>query len=69
MALALLDLPAAVSGALLVAVLLPAFWAWGHFQAHVAMSPDLDEADRARWRVMLACVPGAMAGYWWLYVR
>jgi hypothetical protein len=33
------------------------------------LNPDLDEVEGVRWRIGLACVPGAIAAYWFLYVR
>ncbi len=62
-------MPAAVATLLIVLAAAAAFWSWGHAQAHVALNPDLDEAERQRWRVVLACVPGGLAAYWFLYVR
>jgi hypothetical protein len=47
----------------------PVFWAWGAFQADVAMNPRLQEGDRRRWRILLACLPGSMAFYWFRHVR
>jgi hypothetical protein len=58
--------PAAVG--FVVATLL-SFGAWGAFQAELALNPELDDRDRARWRMALACVPGAMALYWRRHVR
>jgi hypothetical protein len=58
-------------GAAFAAVLatLPIFWAWGHVQADVALNPLLDGRDRRRWRILLACLPGAMAVYCYRQVR
>jgi hypothetical protein len=61
--------PSSVAGAVLVVSVLLSFWGWGHMQAELALNPDLDEARRARWRMLLACVPGAIALYWLLHVR
>jgi hypothetical protein len=61
----------AVEAALAVAVVaaVPVLWGWGRFQAAIAMNPELDVAEQARWRMLLACVPGAMALYWHRHVR
>lgn len=61
--------PTAVQVALIVVAYVIAFWAWGHVQAEIAFNPDFGDAERARWRITLACVPGAIAAYWLLYVR
>jgi hypothetical protein len=60
---------AAFAGAVLVVSVLLSFWGWGHMQAELALNPYLDEVRRARWRMLLACVPGAIALYWLLHVR
>jgi hypothetical protein len=60
------------SGAAVAAVLVasaPVLWAWGLFQADVAMNPRFEESDRRRWRIILACLPGSMAFYWLRHVR
>jgi hypothetical protein len=54
---------------LFVLAVLPAFWAFGTFQADIALNPYLDEAERARWRIILACVPGGQALYFVRHVR
>jgi hypothetical protein len=61
--------PGPITGALLILVGLLLFLALGPVQAHIALSPDLDDAERHRWRVLVATVPGAVAAYWLLYVR
>jgi hypothetical protein len=48
---------------------LPLAWAWGSFQADVALNPLLDERERSRWRIVLACVPWSIAIYWLREVR
>jgi hypothetical protein len=60
---------AAYGVAALLLVSLPLLWAWGAFQAEVAMNPYLDDVERARWRILLACLPGSMAVYWYRHVR
>jgi hypothetical protein len=62
-------LPDLARGALLLVVGVGLLFALGHVQAHVAFNGDLDDAERARWRVAVATVPGAVAFYWHLYVR
>jgi hypothetical protein len=47
----------------------PLLFAWGAFQADVAMNPVLDERDRNRWRILLWLLPWSMAAYWHRYVR
>jgi hypothetical protein len=49
--------------------LLLLFWTWGPFQAEVALNPRFDDADRRRWRLWLACVPGTAGAYWYLHIR
>jgi hypothetical protein len=66
---ALVGAPASVVGAVLVVSVLLSFWALGHLQAEIALNPYLDEVGRARWRIALASVPGALALYWLLHVR
>jgi hypothetical protein len=68
-AVAVMRADGTIALALGVAVSLPALWAWGQVHADIALNPDLDEAERVRWRIGLACVPGAIAAYWFLYVR
>ena len=48
---------------------LPLFFAWGSFQADVALNPLLDEPGRTRWRVFLWMLPWSMALYWLRHVR
>lgn len=62
-------LPSAVAGVVFVVSALATFWSWGHLQAEVALNVYLDDAQRARWRILLACVTGAFALYWLLHVR
>jgi hypothetical protein len=60
------------SGYAIVALLIasaPVFWAWGPYQADVAMNPHFQERDRRRWRVLLACLPGSLAVYWYRHIR
>ena len=52
-----------------IVVALGLFWAWGPFQAEVALNPRFDDVDRRRWRLGLALVPGATAAYWYLQLR
>jgi hypothetical protein len=47
----------------------PLIFAWGAFQADVAMNSRLDESDRNRWRILLWMLPWSMAVYWHSYVR
>jgi hypothetical protein len=68
-ALTINDLPPEHALAVLLVVSAPVFWAWGPYQAVVAMNPDFEDGDRRRWRVMLACIPGAMAVYWHRHIR
>ena len=57
------------SAALVVLVVsLPLFFAWGLYQADVAMNPELDETSRSRWRMALWILPWSMALYWHWYV-
>jgi hypothetical protein len=64
-----LIMPGTLTAALLILVAVLLFLSLGPVQAHIALSPDLDDAERARWRVLVATVPGAVAAYWVLYVR
>ena len=67
--LAALALGGHQTGLIVLVVSIPLLFAWGHFQAHVAMNPELDEAGRRRWRVLLYVVPWSMSLYWYRYVR
>lgn len=69
LAAALGVIPAALALAVAVVASVPVFWGWGRFQGAIALNPELDEAGQARWRMLLACVPGAMALYWHRHVR
>ena len=53
----------------LLVVSLPLMWAWGQFQADVALNPWIDEPSRSRWRIALACLPWSMTVYWACQVR
>ena len=45
------------------------FWAWGPFQADVALNERFDDTGRRRWRLALWLVPGSMALYFHRHVR
>jgi hypothetical protein len=62
-------LPAPVAAALLLVAVLLGFWMFGHAQAELAFNAELDDVERQRWRIALACVPGALALYWLLWIR
>jgi hypothetical protein len=62
-------LPAAVAAALLVVAVVLGLWMFGHAQAELAFNAELDDVERQRWRIALACVPGALALYWVLWIR
>lgn len=53
----------------LLVVSLPLFWSWGAYQAEVALNSRFRDRDRARWRVVLVCLPGSMAVYWYRHIR
>ena len=58
------------AGAVAVLVVsVPLFFAWGRYQADVALNPLLEERDRARWRTLLWLVPWSMTLYWHRFVR
>ena len=54
-----------------VSLLLLLLWIWslGHYQADVALNPNLDEDWRRRWRVLLWLTPYAIVVYWLRQVR
>lgn len=68
-ALTISGLPSEYALVALLIVLAPALWAWGPYQAVVAMNPDFEERDRRRWRILLFCIPGSMAVYWHRHIR
>lgn len=57
------------AAAVVLVVSLPVLWAWGAFQADVAINASFEDSDRRRWRVLLACLPGSMALYWHRHIR
>jgi hypothetical protein len=59
----------AAAGLVGLAVSLPLLFAWGAYQADVAINPELDEAERRRWRILLWCFPWSMTVYWLRHVR
>lgn len=61
--------PGAVTGGLLALVGVLMLFSLGPVQAHITLSPDMDELERGRWRLLVAIIPGAVAAYWMLYVR
>lgn len=48
---------------------LPVVWAWGLFQADLALNGALQNAARDRWRIAFWLLPWSMAAYWLRYVR
>jgi hypothetical protein len=58
-----------VPGVVFVLAGVAMFWAWGPFQAEIALNERLDDISRRRWRVLLVVVPGAMALYFHRHVR
>jgi hypothetical protein len=57
-----------VAGTVAVGLAVAMFWAWGPFQAEIALNPRFDDVDRRRWR-LLVFVPGALAVYWHRHLR
>jgi hypothetical protein len=59
----------AAAGPVVLALSLPLVFAWGAFQADVAINPELDDTERRRWRIVLWCAPWSMTVYWLRHVR
>ena len=68
-AVVLAGVEAGLVGVIVLATAVPLVWAWGLYQADVALNPLLDEAGRTQWRMAVWFVPGSMALYWWRHVR
>ena len=56
-------------GLVVLVTSIPLLFAWGPFQADIALNPALDVAAQTRWRVLVWCLPWSMALYWQLYIR
>lgn len=66
---ALLGVFAPYGGLVVLIASAPLLFAWGAFQADVAMNPLFDESNRNRWRILLWMLPWSMAVYWHRFVR
>ena len=58
-----------VSDIVFVLACIGIFWAWGPFQAEIALNERLDDTGRWLWRVVLVLIPGSMALYFHRHVR
>ena len=56
-------------GSTVLLAALPLLWAWGPYQADLALNTGLDETERRRWRIAFYLVPPSMALYWLRHVR
>lgn len=58
-----------IAGLVVLVASVPLLFAWGAFQADLAMNAPVDEVARSRWRIALYLLPWSVTVYWLRYVR